>query len=328
MTAVTEALWVERHRPQTLDDIIGNDEIVQQMQSFLGDAECPNVLFAGPQGTGKTAIIQAFAKEMYDDDWRANVLELNASDERGIDTVRDRIKRFARQGTTGDYDFTIIFLDEVDQTTKDAQGALRRVMEDYSDRTRFFLSCNYPNKLIPPLQSRCAIYRVDRLGDEDVRHIVENVMIHEGVNAEGDALDSLIDYASGDARKAINSLQAATIDDTLTDQQVEAISGVLDYDDVREIIQTAVAGEHDRAMEMLDQDVLKAGVNEQNFIDTALGVLKRLDIPGDAREQMIHQLAETDWRVMQGSNPHVQLHAFLAKCHIARYMSLPNYADE
>ena len=328
MTAITEALWVERYRPETLDDIIGNDQIIKQMRSFLDNSECPNILFAGPQGTGKTAIVQAFAKELYGDTWRNNVLEMNASDERGIDTVRERIKKFARQGTTGDYDFSIIFLDEVDSMTKDAQAAMRRVMEDYSDNTRFFMSCNYPNKLIPPLQSRCAIFRVDPLQDEDIEHLIREVMLQEGIEEEGEAVDLLVDYASGDARKAINSLQAATVDGELTEQGVEAVSSVVSYDQVNEIITKAEGGDLDRAMEMVDNEVLKEGVSEQAFLDAALSVIKKLDVPNDARVKMIDQLAEADWRIMQGANPHVQIHALISKIHIARHMSLPNYEEE
>jgi replication factor C small subunit len=328
MTSIEESIWVEKYRPEQLDEIVGNEEVVARMKDFASDAEMPNIMFAGPQGTGKTALTTALGREIYGDDWRSNMLELNASDERGIDTVRDRIKSFARTDTVGDHDFKIVFLDEVDSTTKDAQSALRRVMEDYSDKTRFVLSCNYPNKIIPPIQSRCAVFRIGRLSDEDIRQIVTRVITQEEIEAEDEAIDALVNEAGGDARKAINTLQSTVLDGTLKADAVEQIAGSIDYNDVREIIEEAIAGNLDDAMERLDVEVLKAGVSEQKFIDTSLRVVKGLEMPADARAKCIDKIAECDWRVMQGANPHVQLHSLLSDIHIAYHLSLPNYSEE
>lgn len=326
--SVTEHIWTEKYRPTTLDEVIGNKEVVTRMKDFASDSEMPNIMFAGPQGTGKTALTTALGREIYGDDWRSNMLELNASDERGIDTVRDRIKSFARTDTVGDHDFKIVFLDEVDSTTKDAQSALRRVMEDYSDKTRFVLSCNYPNKIIPPIQSRCAVFRIGRLNDGDIRQIVLRVVTHEEIDAEDEAIDVLVNEANGDARKAINTLQSCVLDGELEADAVEQLAGSIDYHDVREIIEDAIAGNLDDAMERLDVDVLKAGVSEQKFIDTSLRVVKSIEMPADARAKAIDKIAEADWRVMQGANPHVQLHSMLSDIHVAYHLSLPNYSED
>ena len=328
MSNVSDAIWVEKYRPESLDQIVGNEDIVARMKDFSSDAEMPNIMLAGPQGTGKTAMTTALAREIYGDDWRSNMLSLNASDERGIDTVRDRIKSFARTDTVGGYDFKIVFLDEVDSTTKDAQSAMRRVMEDYSDKTRFILSCNYPNKIIAPIQSRCAMYRMDRLGDDGIRQVVANVIAQEGIDATDDAIDALVQEAGGDARKAINTLQSCVLDGELTADGVQSIAGAVGYDEVRAILEDAIAGNLDDAMRTLDVDVLKAGVSEQKFIDTALRVVKTLDMPADARAKVIDKIAEADWRIQQGSNPHVQLHSLLADAHIAYHLSLPNYSED
>jgi replication factor C small subunit len=328
MTDVNEAIWVEKYRPATLDEIVGNEEVVERMKDFANDAEMPNLMFAGPQGTGKTALTIALGREIFGENYRGNMLELNASDERGIDTVRDRIKSFARTDTVGDHDFKIVFLDEVDSTTKDAQSALRRVMEDYSDNTRFVLSCNYPNKIIPPIQSRCSVFRIGRLGDQDIREIVARVVAEEDIDASDEAIDAIVDEAGGDARKAINTLQSCVLDGELEADAVERIAGSIDYEETREIIEMAIAGELDDAMETLDVEVLKAGVSEQKFIDTSLRVVKSIEMPADARAKCIDKIAECDWRVMQGANPHVQLHSLLSDFHVAYHLSLPNYSEE
>ncbi|MEF8915090.1 AAA family ATPase, partial [Natronomonas sp.] len=146
-------IWIEKYRPQTLDEVVGHESITQRLKEYIKQQDLPHLLFAGPAGVGKTTSAVAIAKEVYGDDWRENFLELNASDQRGIDVVRDRIKSFAR-ASFGGYDHRIIFLDEADALTSDAQSALRRTMEQFSDNTRFILSCNYSSQIIDPIQSR------------------------------------------------------------------------------------------------------------------------------------------------------------------------------
>lgn len=326
--SISETLWVEKYRPESLDDVAGNDEITDRLEGYVGDPEMPNLLFAGPQGTGKTAMTTALAKEMYGDDWRGNVLELNASDERGIDIVRDEIKSFARTGTVGDADFKIVFLDEVDNTTKDAQSALRRIMEDYSENTRFVLSCNYPNKIIAPIQSRCAVFRVSRLTDDEIESILRNVADEEDVDYTDEAIEAVVAESGGDARKAINTLQSSALDGEITESGVESIAGAVSYSLTKDIINEAISGDLDTAMATLDSQVLKSGGSEQKFLDQALSVVKGLDIPEDARAKCISKVAETDWRVMQGANAHVQLHSLLADIQVAYHLHLPNYGDD
>lgn len=327
--SVQNTVWVEKHRPMTLDEIVGHEEIVKRLKSFVGDAEMPNIMFAGRQGTGKTAMTTALARSIYGDQWKQNMLELNASDDRGIDVVREEIKDFARTDTVGDHDFKLIFLDEVDNTTKDAQSAMRRTMEDYSDKTRFILSCNYPNKVLPPIQSRCAVFRISPLTDADITEIVERVADEEGLTFDGDAKEMLVNYASGDARKAINDLQAAQMDGEITEEAVETISGVTDYQTVREIIDLAVSGELSDAQKKLDVDVLKEGVSENYFLEEAFNYVQRdMDIPDDARAKMLDTIGEADYRILEGAHPNIQLHAVLAKMMVARHLSLPNYSDK
>lgn len=324
---VRDTLWVEKYRPESLDEIIGQDAIVRRLTSFVGDDEMPHLLFGGPQGVGKTAMFQAYAKEQYGDSWRQNVLELNASDERGIDVVRDRIKNYARQGgaTTSNVSFKLIFLDEADQLTKDAQPALRRTMEDFSDSTRFVLSCNYVNKIIQPIQSRCAMFRVGRLDDEAIEEILHHVADEEGVSGDPFIFDKIVRDARGDARKAINTLQAATIDGELDEESVKTVVGVVNDTLTREIIDLAISGDLDDAMRRLDVEILKEGVNPQTLCDSILRVLKRSDMPDDAKVKCVDKLGETEWRIMNGANPNVQFHSLLSHIHVARHLSLEAY---
>jgi replication factor C small subunit len=326
--SIQNTLWVEKYRPTTLDDIIGQDDIVKRLKKYATDNEMPNLLLSGRQGTGKTAMVTALAREIYGDNWRNNMLELNASDDRGIDVVREKIKGFARTDTVGEHSFKLIFLDEVDNTTKDAQSAMRRTMEDYSDKTRFVLSCNYANKLLPPIQSRCTTFRVNPLDDEGIEMILSRVALEEGIDVDPEAMDMLVKDASGDARRAINTLQGAHYEGVVKPEDVEVVSPVLDYVEVKEILNLAVSGHLSEAQRRLDVDVLKEGVSGQLFLDVAFSVVKNMDIPEDARAKCIEQIAETDHRLLEGCHPHIQLHNVLSRIHISYDLSLPNYSNE
>src|SRR5438876_654706 len=165
-------LWVEKYRPKSLDEVVGQEEIVERLQAYAKTGNLPHLLFAGPAGTGKTTCAIALARDMFGENWRQNYFELNSSDERGIDTVRTKVKEIARLAPFGGTNFKIIFLDEADNLTADAQAALRRTMETYSKTSRFILSANYSSRLIEPIQSRTAVFRfrpLNRIGETDFR---------------------------------------------------------------------------------------------------------------------------------------------------------------
>jgi len=220
-------IWVEKYRPRTLSDIVDQEEVVTRLKGYVERKNIPHLLFAGPPGTGKTASAIALARDLFGGDWRDNFIEMNASDERGIDVVRHKIKEFARTAPIN-APFKIIFLDEADALTADAQAALRRTMEMYSKICRFILSCNYISRIIEPIQSRCAVFKFRPVPPEAMKKRLLEICKNEGLEITEDGLEALIYISGGDFRKAINALQGAA-----------ALNKVIDADTIYQITATA-----------------------------------------------------------------------------------------
>lgn len=323
--SINQQMWVERHRPETLDDIIGHEDQIERLKRYARDDEVPHMIFAGPPGTGKTAAITAFSREVFGDSWRSNLDEMNASDERGIDTIRDKVKGIARSSPAGGAPFKILFMDEADALTTDAQKPLRRIMEDHSDVTRFFLSCNYPNQIIEALQSRCSMFRFGRLDDEEIKELVIDIAEKEDLVYEDRAIDMIIAESRGDARSAINSLQSSAVDGEVTEDSVETVVGIINDHLVEEIVDMCVRGEVNEAMTTLDMELLKKGANTQLLASSFLRVIKRKDFPAPGKMKILNKLAEVDWRVKQAANPNVQWHSFLCDLHVGYYLDYDRY---
>ncbi|MGI0067638.1 MAG: replication factor C small subunit, partial [Thermoplasmata archaeon] len=206
------AVWVEKYRPGSLADMVGHENVVPLLRAYAEKRSMPHLLFAGPPGTGKTTAALALAHDLYGPEWRDNFLELNASDERGIDTVRTKIKEYARTAPLGGVGFKLLFLDEADNLTTEAQASLRRLMERYSASCRFILSCNYSSRLIDPIQSRCAVFRFRAYSAEAVKTQLDRIAEREGKSMDGPARDAIVTAAAGDMRRAVNFLQLAATD--------------------------------------------------------------------------------------------------------------------
>ena len=323
-TEAANEIWVERFRPQTLDDIRGNDEIINSLKDYVNDDSMPNILLAGQQGIGKTAAAVAFAKDKYGDDWQNHFLDMNASDERGIDTVRNKVKDFAGLSTVSNHQFKIVFLDEADNLTRDAQPALRRIMEDYHDRTRFILSCNYPNKLIDPIQSRCSTYFMRPLDDSQMFDLINDIATQEALDYTPDQLEQIVRLADGDARSAIHTLQTSVQNGQVRDEKLTALTAFPDQAEVEEVFEMALEGDHD-AMSKLDS-IIARGVDAQSLCDMFLQVVKDYDDLNEFRRaKMIDKVGDLEWRILNGSNPNVQFNSFLANIRVARHMDLSNY---
>jgi len=194
-------MWTEKYRPKTFDDVVGQDEIVSKVRQFVEMQNMPHLLFVGPAGVGKTSLSLVVAKTLFGETWRDNILELNASDERGIDVVRNKVKDFARTKAIGNVPFKIIYLDECDALTKEAQQALRRTMENYTAACRFILSANYSSKILDPIQSRCAIFRFKPLPKEYIIGIIDKIAEREELTIDLPAKEALYSCSNGDCRR-------------------------------------------------------------------------------------------------------------------------------
>ena len=309
--------WVEKYRPQKLEDIVGQRQIVARLEKYVGEGSMPNLMFTGPAGVGKTTTALALAKSILGEYWRNNFKELNASDARGIDTVRNEIKSFCRLKPVG-APFRIIFLDEVDNMTKDAQHALRREMEMYTKTASFILSCNYSSKIIDPIQSRCAIFRFTPIKGEEIKNRLKFICENEGFEADDKGLESIVYFAEGDMRKAVNVLQAASVEgETITEDSVYEVVSKAKPQDIGNMINKALMGDFMGARNILRETMVLQGTSGEDMVTQIYQDVSKRVIDGkmDASIYMdlIEAIAECDYRIREGSNPRIQLEALLTQ---------------
>ena len=305
--------WVEKYRPQKLKDIIGHKSVVERLEHFVKSKNLPNLLFAGRAGIGKTTAALALAREFYGEDISQCFSELNASDERGIDVVRGKIKDFARTLPMASVDFKIILLDEADSLTPDAQQALRRTMESYSKNCRFILSCNYSSRIIEPIQSRCAVFRFKRLEDEDIKSIVKEIAKKESVHMDEKALDAIVYIAEGDARKAINCLQGSAEKGKITEERVFEVSSRARPKEIEEMVALALKGKFVEARSHLNTLMVKYAMSGEDVLDQIYREVVSLSIPDDVKIQLVDKVGEYDFRMSEGADERIQLEALLAQ---------------
>ena len=307
-------IWIEKYRPQKLDDIVGQDEIVERLSSYVKSGNLPHLLFTGSAGVGKTTAAVTLAREFFKDSWQMNFRELNASDERGIDVVRNQIKQFARTTPLGDATFKILFLDEADALTTDAQSALRRTMESYAQTCRFILSCNYSSKIIDPIQSRCAIYRFKPLGEAAVKEEVHRIARKEGLSITKEAMDAIVYIAQGDMRKAINALQgAAIINNKIDDKMVYAITSTARPDEIDDLLKRSLGGDFDGAESVLAFLLHDRGIAPNELINQCYRAIVKMSLDRGLKVELIDHLGETDFRLSEGANSDIQMEAMIAR---------------
>lgn len=303
-------MWVEKYRPNEIGDLIGQPNVVSRLGSLLENPkEMPHLLFTGPPGTGKTSAALIVAQKILGEPWRDYTLEMNASDERGIGDIRDKVKIFSRH-LAMNAPYRIIILDEADEMTNSAQTALRRIMEESSRFTRFIMICNYSSGIIEPLQSRCAIIRFPRLPKEELVRRLEKICRDENLQYDEAGLSKIYDISNGDMRQAINLLQGASLMGKIDAENIERVSGITHKGKVGEIIELALDGKFSKARSELIQLTKVQGLSESDFIKYAGDELFRIDDPNVG--EIAKLISEYDYRLVRGANPDIQMAALLA----------------
>ena len=309
----SNVMWVEKYRPQKISELVNQKETIGSISSMLkNQSELPHLLFSGSAGVGKTTAALCLSNEILREHWRTYTLELNASDERGINMVRERVKKFSRfAGLDTEIPFKIIILDEADEMTHDAQTALRRIIEDTSKICRFILIANNLSKIIAPIQSRCVVFKFTRISDKDIISQLKFIAKQEKIKTDEKGLQTICDYTNGDLRHAINILQAVASSGDVTESIVKSVVGLTKTKDVQDVLKLALDGKISNSRDKMIELIKVYGMSESDFlkyINQAAFNSKTSNLEG-----MLETIAKYDYRILVGSNPEIQLSALLAE---------------
>ena len=311
--SLSNVMWVEKYRPKKMTELVNQKEVVGSINSMLkNQSELPHLLFSGSAGVGKTTAALCLSSEILREHWRTYTLELNASDERGINMVRERVKKFSRfGGLDTEIPFKIIILDEADEMTHDAQTALRRIIEDTSKICRFILIANNLSKIIAPIQSRCVVFKFTRISDKDIISQLKFIAKQEKIKTDEKGLQTICDYTNGDLRHAINILQAVASSGDVTESIVKSVVGLTKTKDVQDVLKLALDGKISNSRDKMIELIKVYGMSESDFlkyINQAAFNSKTSNLEG-----MLETIAKYDYRILVGANPEIQLSALLAE---------------
>ena len=306
-------IWTEKYRPINFQDIVGQEDIIKRVKSLTDSLNIPHLLFAGPAGTGKSTLALIVVRELFQENWKENYLELNASDERGINVVREKVKNFARTKSLGNVPFKIIFLDEADALTPEAQQALRRTMENYSTTCRFILSCNYSSKIIDPIQSRCALFRFKLLENKNIEKVIQRIVLRENLTITSEAAEMIYEGSEGDCRRCINLLQStSSVSPAITAELVSTILSDAKPKDIKIVLDYAISGDFQKAREKLFDIMLRESISGQDVVKAIQKEIWNLPIEPEIKVKLTEKTGEAEFRIVEGSDPFIQLQALLA----------------
>ena len=292
-------LWTEKYRPTRLNEIVGQTNFVLDAEHWVANKEMPNILLYGVAGVGKTAAAISLANGILEDNRKNNFFEINASDDRKLETVRNRIKEIASTKRIGDVPFKIILLDEMDGMTKDAQNALKRIMERYADNCRFIITCNDRHKIINPLMSRCANYNFKRLNNKDMKYILCEILSKENIKTHSDVeLDKFITYLQGDLRRGLNELQASSASKRTLQYQID-----MNMKPYSEIIKMINENNYENALEKVHKLIYDSTDMKTICINLHTTVLET-ESDSNYKFKMLRIIGETEWR-SNNMNPKV-----------------------
>ncbi len=306
-------IWTEKYRPIKYPELAGQESIVKRIEGLTKSMNIPHLLFAGPAGTGKSTLALIIVKELFGKDWKDNYLELNASDERGINVVREKVKNFARTKPLNNIPFKVIFLDEADALTPEAQQALRRTMENYSSNCRFIMSCNFSSKIIDPIQSRCAIFRFRLLEKKDVERVLKRIAKEENLDLDDEAISEIYEGSEGDCRRSINVLQStASVSPKINKELVSTIIADSKPKDIKVVLDYALSGDFKGAKDKLLDIMLKESISGQDVIKAIQKEIWNLTIEPEIKVKLTEKTGEVEFRITEGSDPFIQLQSLIA----------------
>lgn len=306
--------WIEKYRPQYLSDVVGNTDIVDHLRIIAKEGNVPNMILVGPPGTGKTTSIMALAHELLGENFKKATIELNASDDRGIDVVREKIKSFAvQQVRLPPNRHKIVILDEADSMTETAQQAMRIIITDFSNTTRFALACNDSTKIIEPIQSRCSMLRFAKLKPNELKERILKITQIESIPNEQDGIDALIQTSEGDMRYALNNLQSTFVGfGKVTRDNIYKIVDIPKPEKLMEIISLCHNGSLDKALDNVDV-LLDEGYTALDILNIASKVLQdKKNITDTTRFKALRAVSSFKIKILDGIDSITEIYGFIS----------------